>query len=137
MHINIKTTNFTLDDRTTAYVREKMDAVERFLGETPEDNTRADIELGRTTRHHRSGSDVFRAEINLHLDGAYLRAVSEGESIAAALDEMKDEIIREITSYRSKRRTLLRRGQTAVKQLIRGIEWKTWKKWKPWGRRRE
>lgn len=136
LNITIKTTNFTLDDRTTAYVREKMDAVERFLGQAPENTTRADIELGRTTRHHKSGSDVFRAEINLHLDGAYLRAVSEGESITAALDEMKDEIIREITSYRSKRRTLLRRGEIVVKQFIRGIEWGTWKKWKPWGRRK-
>ena len=78
------------------------------------------VELSKTTNHHKAG-DIFRAEINLQKDGKQFRAVSEQETIMSAMDEAKDEILRELKSYKSKQMTMMRRGGAAIKDMVKGI----------------
>jgi len=110
------------------YIDEKMASIEKFINENDAKNAQVQIEVGKTTRHHQSG-DIFRAELNISLGGKHLRAVSEQATLYAALDDARDEMVREITSYKGKQRTLFRRGATRVKNIIRGIPWKNpWRK---------
>ncbi|MDO8572965.1 MAG: ribosome-associated translation inhibitor RaiA [bacterium] len=121
MNISVKATNIVLTPAISQYIDEKVGSLEKFIVATDPTTVRANIEVGKTTRHHHSGNDIFLAEINLHIDGKVLRAVSEQSTLYAALDDMKDEIAREINSSKNKQRTLLRRGGATVKNLIKGL----------------
>lgn len=124
MNINIKATGIALTPAIESYLREKLAHLEKFLD--PADPTlRCEVEVGRTTQHHRHG-DVFKAEINLHLAGRNLYAANSADDLYAAIDLVKDEIASEIKTFTKKRSTLLRRGGRLVKDILRGLY--PWKK---------
>ncbi len=118
MRIKIKTTNMELTSAISNYVEEKLESVEKFAISHKNEEPLVEVELAKTTNHHHSG-EVFRAETNLRVRGKYFRAVSEGSDLYAAIDDMRDELVRELTSYKDKARTLLRRGAGAIKNLLR------------------
>lgn len=118
MRIKIKTTNMELTSAISNYVEEKLAGIEKFAVSHKNEEPLIEVELGKINNHHHSG-DVFRAETNLRLRGKYFRAVSEGEDLYAAIDDMRDELVRELTSYKDKARTLFRRGAGMIKNLLR------------------
>lgn len=117
MKTNIKATNIELTSEITDYLNKKLIALEKVV---TDQNMFCQIELGRTTAHHAHG-DVFRAEINCNVGGKDFRAVSESDTLYAAIDAMKDEIIEGVKSFKSKRMTLIRRGGATVKNIIKGF----------------
>lgn len=119
MKTNIKATGIDLTPSLRVYVEEKLGYVERLIGQA-EDNLMANVEIGKTSNHHHSG-EVFRAEINLHLAGHDYRAVRTDVDLYAAIDQVKDDVMEEIKSYRDKRHTLLRRGGRKLKSMLRGL----------------
>lgn len=116
MQHNLKLTSVDSSDALLQYLREKLAHIEKFVKNT--NQARADVELARTSQHHRHG-DVFVAEINLHLNGRRLYARAEAEDLYAALDTVKDDITRQLTTDHKKRLSLLRRGGRAVKNMLR------------------
>lgn len=117
MRVQIKATNLDLTSSIEEYARKRVAAFEKFL--SSEDLV--SVELARTTRHHKSG-DIFKAEIFLRDSGKEYYAVSEKEDLYAAIDDVKDEIVREIKSYKGKMRTLFRRGGARVKNFIKRLK---------------
>ncbi len=90
------------------------------------------VEVGKTTKHHKSG-DVFRAEIRINAGGEEYYAVTETEDLYAAIDEAKDDIVRELTSSRKKALRLFRKGGQRIKNLLRGmgnIPNKSWRRFR-------
>jgi putative sigma-54 modulation protein len=65
------------------------------------------VEVGRTTRHHKHG-EVFKAEVNLSLPNAMLRAEEFDETIRAAVDKVKAKLRGEILKYKAKNETRTR-----------------------------
>lgn len=120
MRINTKATNIEITPAIADYVEKKFSAFDRFASS---ENSRCDVEVGKTTQHHRSG-DVFRAEVNLHIEGKSFYAVSEKDDLYAAIDVVKDEIIRQVTSEKDKSHTLYRRGALHVKNILKGIDFR-------------
>jgi len=120
MNISVKATNIELTPAISQYIDEKVGSLEKFIVSADPTTVRASVEVGKTTRHHHSGSDIFIAEINLYVDGKSFRAVSEQSTLYAAIDDMKDEVAREVNSFKNKQRALFRRGGAAVKNLIKG-----------------
>lgn len=118
MQIKIKTTNIELTDAIEAYVEEKVRSVEKFAVPHVDENPIAEVEIGKTTNHHNSG-DVFRAEVNLRVRGKQFRATSEKNDLYAAIDDMRNELVRELNSHKDKARTLVRRGAGMVKNILR------------------
>lgn len=101
------------------YVKKRVGTLGKFV--SPEDTSAyATVEIGKSSTHHAQG-DYFFAEINVHISGGDFRVVKEKDDLYAAIDEAKDEIIREVTRHKGKRRTLVRRGGAAIKNLIRGV----------------
>lgn len=82
------------------------------------DNVFIQAELGKTTQHHRSG-DIYRAEINLQVGGHTFRAVAEKDDLYAAIDEVKDELGREVKANKKKRISIIRRGAQKLKNILR------------------
>jgi ribosomal subunit interface protein len=83
----------------------------------------AEIEVGRTTIHHKSG-DIFRAEINFHSRLGSFRAEAEKQDLYAALYAAKDELVEALRSKKSKRIDFVRRSGLAVKNMLKGLPWR-------------
>jgi putative sigma-54 modulation protein len=117
MKINKKATGISLTPSITDYINKKVGMLDKFF-EGKE--VLVNVEVGRTTKHHKSG-DIFRAEIHINLDSQEYYAVSETEDLYASIDEVKDEIVHELTKKRRKSLHLFRRGGAQIKNLIKGI----------------
>ncbi|MDO8183384.1 MAG: ribosome-associated translation inhibitor RaiA [bacterium] len=115
---NLKVTGLELTPALRSYVEEKTLQIGKFVTTTASEN-RAEVEIGKTTEHHRHG-EVFKAEINLHTNGKHFYAMATTEDLYASLDKVKDEMIRQITSAHNKEQTLFRRGSRRLKNLFRG-----------------
>jgi len=114
----IKATALELTPAIRAYVEEKILSIDKFVNSST-GGALADVEVAKTTDHHHSG-EIFKAEINLQVSGNFYRASSVQADLYAAIDEMKDEIIRQITARQAKKTTLFRKGARRLKGLLRG-----------------
>ncbi len=99
MKIDIKGTNMELTEAIKDYVNEKIGSLEKFFDNIIE----ARVDVGKTTNHHQKG-DVFRAEVNLQVPQTLLRAESEREDLYIAINEVKEEIQRQLKKYKEKMR---------------------------------
>lgn len=125
MKINIKTANLDLTPAISQYIEEKIGGLEKFISgdglkqwdEHRQAAVEADVEIARTTGHHRSG-DVFRAEVNLKLPGRIVRAEAEEWDIRVAIDKIKDELQIEVKKYKNKQETKYRKGSRIIKKLF-------------------
>lgn len=98
--ISLKTTNMELTDAIRAYVDEKVEHLRKLTAEfEPADDL--SVEVGKSTKHHAKGP-YFRAEMMLSLPGKEFRAESEAEDLYAAIDEVKDQMRRQITDYKDR-----------------------------------
>ncbi len=105
----------------SSYVEEKIGGLDRFIFAKDPQSVLANVEIGLNTKHHQSGK-VFRAEINLHIGGKYIRAVSEKEDLYIAIDASRDQLAREIKSFKGKTRDLARRGGSVIKKILKGFK---------------
>lgn len=121
MKINIvKTTNIDLTDALTDYVEKKLSGLNQKFIDPNDESVQCDIELGKTTNHHRSG-DIYRAEFNLHVAGKDLYAAAEEADLYAAVDEARDDLRRQLKTHRGKKETLFRKGGLKFKEMIRNL----------------
>jgi ribosomal subunit interface protein len=118
MNHNLKVTNLETSEAIERYLGEKLGHILKFI-KGGDSNVRADVELRRASNHHRHGGEVFAAEINLHANGRQLYATAEANDLYAAIDAVKDDIVRQLTTGYKKRLSLLRRGGRAVKNMLR------------------
>ena len=117
MNIMIKATNIELTPVIKEYVEKRMEAISKFL---PDSDTVVRVEVGKTTNHHKHG-DFFKAEIDIMLGGYKFFAVSVKEDLYAAIDDAKEEIVRELTHSKDKEEGLFRRGARSIKKLMKGF----------------
>lgn len=115
MEIIFKSKNFFLTPSVEDYVQKKIKTLEKFLKNFNQETIKFEVEVGRTTYHHRSG-DIFRAEINLSLGGRLLRAESEQDDLFAAIDEVRDDLEQEIKKFKAKKDTIFIRGARSIKK---------------------
>ncbi|MDB5266392.1 MAG: Ribosomal subunit interface protein [Parcubacteria group bacterium] len=123
MNIQIKATGIELTEAISEYVYKKIGAVEKYLGE----RTAVDafVEVGKPSHHHKSG-DVFRAEVRLVGEGLNLVATKESDDLYKAIDLVENEVKRELSSEKGRHTKMLRRGQRAIKDMMRGL--RDWRK---------
>ncbi len=118
MNINIKTTNFSLTEAISDYASKRLEAISALVKDDPA--VQCDIELARTTNHHKNG-DVFKAEIHIVGKDKDLYASCEEEDLYKAIDMVRDEMLREVKNTKEKRQSLIRRGGAKLKDIMRGI----------------
>ncbi|HDQ22776.1 MAG TPA: ribosome-associated translation inhibitor RaiA [Candidatus Uhrbacteria bacterium] len=100
MQIHIKGTNLELTDAIKNYAHEKISSLEKFYDGV----LIARVEVGVTTKHHQKGN-IFRAEANLEVPQKYnLRAEAEKEDLYMAINEVKDDLQRQIKKFKEKKR---------------------------------
>lgn len=122
MNINIKATNIDLAPALKEYVEKKLSHIENKLIDNNQGGVSCDVEVGKTTRHHKHG-DIYRAEFNLHIAGKFYRVESEESNLYAAIDKSKDELFRKVKNDKKKSIKQSRRGMLKIKNLLKGLKW--------------
>jgi ribosomal subunit interface protein len=123
MNTHIQGLHTTLTPAIEEYTQKRISSLSKFIRY---ENAVCNVELIKTTGHHRSG-DIFKAEANIHMgDGEDVYAVAEREDLYQAVDALRDELERILTSMKEKKITLFRRGAARVKDIMKGL--RPWKK---------
>jgi len=119
MVINTKTKQIELTPSLEEYVTQKIEATITKLTKPEErDSILCDVEIAKTTNHHQNGP-FYYAEANLSLAGEQYRATAHAESPEAAIDQVKDELFREVDQGRAKKRDIVRRSALRLKNMLR------------------
>ena len=111
---HIKTSEIELTGRLKTLIEQKFASLEKFIGD--ETDVSCDIELEKTT-NSQSG-EIFRAEANLFLHGKMFRAEARTDQIEKSIDEVHDDLERELRQARGKTMKLIKRGGAALKNMM-------------------
>jgi len=117
MDIRIKTTDYQAPAEVSAHIESRIELIEKSLTEHA-DNARCEVEVGRAVGNVKHG-DIWFAEINLTAAGKRMRATAESESVNQAIDQAKDDIVRQIRKHQQFHRRILRRGGSMIKNALR------------------
>lgn len=99
MQINVQANDIELTDPLREYIDKRIGSLDRYLKRFDQDLIRAEVEVARTTKHHRQG-EIYYAEVNLSLPGRLLRATHKAEDIRVAVDRVRELLKREIRKYK-------------------------------------
>ncbi len=116
MKIIIKATNISLSPSINQCIEDKIGGLDRFLQNFNPELINAQVEVGRIDRDQRHG-EIFRAEVNLNIEGHTIRSEETAESLMTAIDSVKDEVQREIKRYKDKKITKFIRGARSWKKF--------------------
>ncbi|MCD4693990.1 ribosome-associated translation inhibitor RaiA [bacterium] len=100
MKIRILGTKIDLTTELKDYIQEKMDMLEKYLGDI--EATNCDVEVALIKGRVKHG-EIYKAEVNLELPGSLLRVKKEEESLYKAIDKVKDHLVRSIKRYKEKK----------------------------------
>lgn len=118
MKITLKWTNLEPIESIEIFVEEKIGGLAKFI--QPFDATglaEAWVEVGRTTRHHKTGEFIYRAEADIRLSGKILRAEAMHKDLRQAIIHVKDELQRQIKTYRGAKEAKMKRGARLAKRM--------------------
>ncbi len=119
MDIRIKATEYQLTPEVSAYLEEKMAAIEKLLG-SDADLARCEVEVGRDAGNQRHGEHVWFAEINVRYPGGEPIRVTNNEStVNAAIDMAKDEAVRQLRKSRRTHTRFIRKSGALLKNMMR------------------
>ena len=123
MKINIRTKNLQASRELKNYVREKIGELDKFINIKKENcaggkvTVQPHIEVEKTTKHHKKGP-YYRAEASIGMPGKDLWIEAYGEDWREAVDELKNEVQRELKKYKGKRQAVSRRQSRFFKKLF-------------------
>jgi ribosomal subunit interface protein len=102
MNLNLKATGMEWTPSLKAFVEKKFGSLQKFVERFNTGSTvELRVEVEKTTHHHRKGK-VFRAEANLRLPKALLRAEECAEDVRVAVDRLRHVLELEIKKYKTK-----------------------------------
>lgn len=117
MRINIQTKNLDLSPAIKDYVEEKVTSFSKLLGQ--EVNPLIDIELAKEKTNQNSGEDLYKAEINMDALGNRVFVDAHAFDLYAAIDEVKDKVLRELRQEKEKESDRGRAGARELKSMLR------------------
>jgi len=118
-HFDFKTTNIEMTQAIREYLNKRLEKLEKFTDDDA--SSYGQVEIGTITQGQHSGK-IFRAEINVTISGHHFRSESKKDDLYFAIDEARDEIVRTLKSYKGKKRTLFRKGSSAIKNILKGFK---------------
>lgn len=119
MHTILTGVHMEITDAIRRYTLEKMKPLEKFVAHN-DTSAKLSIELSRTTTHHVHGQ-VFQAEANLHMRGKETSLRTTQDDLYKAVDVLKDMLSREMSQYKDKERSIVRRSAHKVKSLFKKL----------------
>ena len=126
MKINLQYTNMDSSSAIDTYVDMKIGELDKYINIKESDvpsgvvrsTVAAFVEVGKTTRGQSKG-DVYRAEVQLRMPGSTIRSESTQLDLHRAIDEVKDELQRQLRRYKEKQSAKFLRGARRIKNLFK------------------
>lgn len=115
MNIRIKTSDYEMPLETASYLDEKLASLERLVHD---EAAKCEVDIGRAVGHSQQGS-VWKAEIIITNFGERFRAFAQEESIHAAIDIAKDEMLQQLRKGKDRNTSLARRMGARLKKFAR------------------
>ena len=112
--VNFKITNAAVDESLKELMEQKLQTLNRFLDGA---SVVCDVEFEKTTQQQ--NGQIFRVETNLQVDGTLYRAEATMDSFEMAIDEVRNELDKELRRASDKKETLLKRGGRKLKDMLR------------------
>lgn len=99
MNIRIKATKLELTDAIRDYFQNKMNMLDKYLGDTQVINCDVEVEKAVGSQHK---GEIFRAEANLEVPHKILRVGKTESDLYKAIDKVKDHLVEVIKEYKEK-----------------------------------
>ncbi len=127
MQINLQGKNMSVTEAVHDYVIKRITNLGKLLSSIEDKNGEVAVyfDVAKTTNHHKSG-EIFRADCSVMIDGKKFYADSEKDDLYEAIDEVKENLFREIRRSKNKKEALFLRGANKVKNILKGFT--SWKK---------
>ena len=119
MDIRIKSTDYSITPDVAAYLDGRIAALEKMIGQDAH-RMRMEVELGRDAGRPRHGANIWFAEIQIIAPGApVIRATNRSESINGAIDDVKEEVERQLRQEKKLHIRVLRKSGAMLKRMMR------------------
>jgi ribosomal subunit interface protein len=121
ININVKASNMPLTDALVDYVVRRVTNLGKVLKKIRDagGDVLVEFQVEKTTNHHKQGL-VYRAECNITISGRQHYGEYTDENLYAAIDGVKDIMLRDLNKFRDKKQTLYKRGAKILKEAVRG-----------------
>lgn len=117
MNISIIAQTIELTPSIKDYIEKRLRKISKYTAGAPQ----ISIDVGKTSGHHKQG-DIFEAKINVVTTlGKQYYASSKKSDLYEAIDDVRSEIIRTLSSEKGKNATLFRRGANKIKKILKGL----------------
>lgn len=118
-NITINAFDMELTEAIDSYIREKMNALDKYI-DPKDESVSCSVRVSKTTQHHKSG-DFYKAEVSIHTSTKDFGATEEKDDLYASIDEMKDRVARKMADYKDKKENIFRRSSLKLKNILRGL----------------
>ena len=115
MKFSLKATNLELTPDISSHIEEVINSLDKFIN-SADSVVRAWVEIGRISQHHRSGK-IYRVEIQINLPGKLVRSEAKEKTIFKAINEVKDELQRELKRYKGRKIAEQKKGARRFKKI--------------------
>jgi ribosomal subunit interface protein len=119
MNIRIKSTDYQITPEVQAYLDARLATLEKLIYENTS-VAQCDVELGRDAGNQRHGEHMWFAEITVSVPGgAFARARNNAAGINAAIDDVKEEVERQLRKEKQAHMRFIRKSGAALKNLMK------------------
>lgn len=77
------------------------------------------VEVGKPSQHHNKGDDVFYAEFSVSVAGMDFYSSKSEPDLYKAIEKVRDDMVRQIVTWKRKEQSQQRRGGSMLKRLMR------------------
>lgn len=120
METRIKTTDYSITADVSKYLFTRLAAIEKLLADM--EPVRCQSSLGKSGKHPKHGADQWFAELDVKAQRERYHAEAKAETIKAAIDIVKDELMQQIRRSKEARRSAVKKGGQKIKEAIRRIK---------------
>ena len=113
--ISFKTTNTEANSTLQELTEKKLEALSKYIDSGAK--TICEVEFDKVTASEKG--QIFRVEVNLQVDGNLFRAEATRNTFEEAVDEVRNELDKEMRRKRRKGMTLLKKGGRKLKDMMR------------------
>lgn len=113
--IQFKATNTELIGDLQDIMEMKLHSLEKYLGD--ETDLRCTVEFEKINAQ--TSGQIFRVEANLYVAGKLFRAESTETTFEEAIDEVRNELDKELRRSNKKHETMVKKGGRAIKDMLK------------------
>jgi ribosomal subunit interface protein len=119
MNTRIKSTDYQITPEVSDYLNVRLLTLEKLLGEHAE-VARCEVEVGLDAGGQKHGEHMWFAEITIRTPGGpNARATNRAASINAAIDDVKEEVERQLRREKQTHIRIIRKSGAVIKRLLK------------------